>query len=286
MSDVTTVIEVGEANFASEVLERSKQVPVVVDFWAAWCGPCRTLGPVLEELAREDAGRWVLAKVDVDANPQLAQVFGIQGIPAVKAFVDGQPVDEFTGALPKNAVRQFLDRLVPSPGDDLPGRAEAAERAGDHEAAEALWGEALALNADDDTARLRRAQARAARGARREAREDLALVPEDSLLREEADQLAMVLGWADRVDERGGLDAVRARAGDAPEGAAARYDLGCALAVAGDFEGALAEFLEVVRLDRAFEDDAGRRGMVAVFGILGESPVTVEWRGRLSALLF
>ena len=123
------VVDVTEATFGTEVVERSRQVPVVIDLWAEWCAPCRQLGPVLERLAGEAAGTWVLAKVDVDANPRLAQALQVQGIPAVKAVVDGQIVAEFTGALPEAQVRQWLAQLVAPPAAQPAEPAEPAEPA-------------------------------------------------------------------------------------------------------------------------------------------------------------
>lgn len=131
-----TVLDVDEETFVEQVVERSRTVPVVVDFWAAWCGPCRSLGPVLERLADEADGSWVLAKVDVDANQSLASGFGVQGIPAVRAWKDGREVAEFVGALPETQVRQWLSQLGPSAADIEFQQAQDALEKGDEEAAE------------------------------------------------------------------------------------------------------------------------------------------------------
>ena len=139
-----SVIDVSEETFVSEVIERSRQVPVVVDFWAGWCGPCKTLGPVLERLAEEADGSWILAKVDVDANPGLAGAFGVQGIPAVRAFKGGREVAEFTWALPEPAVREWLGQLGPSPADIAYQEGATLESAGQLDAAAERYRQVLA----------------------------------------------------------------------------------------------------------------------------------------------
>jgi putative thioredoxin len=142
---VTNAIEVNEATFDQEVLERSRRAPVVVDFWAEWCEPCRALGPILERLAAEAGGSWSLAKVDVDASPMLAQTFGVRGIPSVKAFKDARPVAEFTGALPEPQVRDWLRVLGPSPADLEFDLGRQLEEAGDLTEAAARYKSVLNL---------------------------------------------------------------------------------------------------------------------------------------------
>jgi putative thioredoxin len=146
-------MDVTEATFQTEVLDRSHEVPVVIDFWAEWCGPCRMLTPILERLEAEAAGAWVLTKVNVDENPRLAQAFGVQGIPAVHAFKEGRPVAEFVGALPEDQVRQWLAQLGPSEADLSVSEGIRAEAAGDPEAASSAYRRALALEPANDEAR-------------------------------------------------------------------------------------------------------------------------------------
>ena len=143
VNDDVSVIEATDANFEDVVLQESERRPVVVDFWAAWCQPCRMIGPVLEELAQEYSGKFLLAKLDVDANPQASLAFRIQSIPAVMAFRDGRPVNEFIGAVPEASIRQFIESVLPSEADAVAAQAEEAERAGRLEEADRLYAQAL-----------------------------------------------------------------------------------------------------------------------------------------------
>src|SRR4051812_34093758 len=193
------VIDVGDADFVEKVIEESKRRPVVVDFWAEWCGPCRTLGPVLERVAEEHGGEFLLAKLDTDANPYVASQFRIQSIPNVWAFVDGRPVDQFIGAYPEPAVREFVARLLPSEADREAAEAVEAAESGDPESAEQGFREALEADPENRGARLGLGRILVARGDAAEARELLApLVPDP-----EADRLLAglrVAEWASLTD--------------------------------------------------------------------------------------
>lgn len=247
MSPEAAIFDVDEAEFEERVLERSRSLPVVVDFWADWCGPCKQLTPALERAASARAGKVELAKLDVDANQRLSQAFRIQGIPAVKAFRDGRVVAEFTGAIPPAEVERFFDSLVPSEADEL---AESGDEA-------ALW---RALELDPDHA-----------GARRELGRIL-------LRRGEADEAIELLDAAPGDFVADGLAARARLSGD--EDLAAAFDAWDA----GDAAGAL-ERLQAALPDPE-RQDLIRRVMVAIFTELGaDHPLAREHRRRLSASL-
>ena len=184
------VIEATDATFQKDVIEKSEQVPVVVDFWAPWCGPCRVIGPVLERLASEAGGAWVLAKVNTDENPELGRAWQITGIPAVKAFSKGRVVSQFVGAQPESRIRDFLKQIVPSESETLTRDGEKKRKAGRFEEAEAAFTTALERDRGSAPARLGLARLRADQGRTREALEMLDDVPPGTPERRDADSLA------------------------------------------------------------------------------------------------
>lgn len=279
-------IDVTESNFLQEVIEASHRFPVLVDFWAPWCGPCRSLGPILERLAAEYQGRFRLAKVNSDENQALAAQFGVRGIPNVKAVVDGQIVNEFTGALPESAVREFIDALLPSPAEPLRQEALAARARGEGDATRKLLLQAIHLDPRHEPARLDLIDVLLDAGDFAEAQRLLDEVAENAKDRGRIDSLAARLALARGA--AGGADeaALRARlAADAAD-LAARLALANLLALKQDYRAALEELLEIVRRDRAFEDDIGRKTMLQIFSLLGgDSDLVRDYRGRLSTAL-
>jgi putative thioredoxin len=285
MAPASHRIDVGDGDFEREVIARSRELPVVVDFWAAWCGPCRALGPILERLADEHAGAFVLAKLDVDRAPETAQRYGVRSIPLVLGFRDGEPVAEFLGAQPEAAVRKFLAKLLPTETDRL--AAEAAELlAGGHEnAAEERFRAALALEARHAQALLGLARILGARGEAGPAQELLERVVATGDVAKEAERLAAEL----RTRGEPGADPalLRERVNRNPDDAAARLALGRALAAAGKYEEALPELLAAVERDPELEEQGARRAMLDVFELLGrDHPLTLEFRSQLARALY
>ena len=262
------LIEVTDGTFAAAVLEESQVRPVVVDFWAEWCQPCRLIGPVLERLAQENQGQFLLAKLDVDSNPQVSAAFRIQSIPAVKAFRDGRLVNEFIGAIPEQSIRQWLGTILPTEADQLAAQAETAERDGQMGEAERLFRKAQSLDANHREANLGLGRLAAERGDLERARELLSALRPDP----EAERLLAAI----EVTEWGSA----ATNGQGPLANAERA------AAEGRFSDALEAFLREVRSGGEYRDDA-RDAMTKLFAVLGdEDPLVQDYRRKLAAALF
>lgn len=275
---VTSVIDVSAAEFPSAVLQTSHQVPVVVDLWAEWCGPCKTLGPVLERAAHEAGGRWLLAKVDVDANPEIAQQLGVQGIPTVVAFKDGKEANRFTGALPEAQVRQFIEGLLPSELDIAAERAEAMLDAGDTSAAREILQSVLAQDPTHEDAGLSLAGILVEDGDRQGALEVLSrLAPTEPVRQLQA--------YARLGDGNADLEALAAAAESGAPGD--RLAHARALAAAGEHTAAADALMSVIGDRVEPESEEAREVLLDLFELLGaEDPLVSETRRRLANGLY
>jgi len=277
------MIDASEADFQQSVIEESKKRLVLVDFWAPWCGPCRSLTPIIEKLAQEYAGRFLLARVNSDENQSLASQFGVRSIPNVKAFSDGKMVDEFAGAVPEGTVRQFIERLLPSPAEEQRHTAMQAYASGNADAALASLEAAQSLEPGNDNVRLDRAEILIDLGRSEDAEallEELApLVKMDSRV----EHLRALLTFSDSGEAGVSIDKLETQVSQDSTDLDARLALAKQCVAAKQFEPALNHLLEIIRTDRHFGEDAGRKTMLAVFELLGnEHPLTRQYRRLLA----
>ena len=281
--------EVTRANFDEAVLRASAQQPVLVDFWAPWCGPCRALSPILDRLAEAYAGRFTLAKLNTDEEPEIAARYGIRGIPNCKLFVDGKVADEFTGALPESALRDFLARALPSPAAPLVAQAQAQLAQGDARGALATLAAAEHAAPDDEDVLLTRVEALLAGndGAAAMAAVEALQARSGARAVRDARRLASLAARTALASGAGRDLPTLARAAAAmPVNCGAKLEYAKALAASGDYERALAELLAIVQTDRTFGDDAGRRTMLTIFDALPpDSDLVRRYRRELASAL-
>jgi putative thioredoxin len=279
-------IDVNEANFEKEVLQRSRQTPVVLDFTATWCGPCQELGPVLEKLAAEYAGRFTLAKIDIDRSQYLAMELGVQSVPAVFGVRDGRIVGQFVGALPEAQVRGFIEQLFPSAGEITYKKALELAASEPAKALELVDELAAAEPRNEDLAAFR-AGLLLTLGRYGEAKQAAEQVSEGSDRFADAQGILARLAFHEQAAAFGGLAACREAAAKEPADARARYRYGICLASEGEFAEALRELTAAAERDPALAQREAKEAMVRIFNLLGpESELADEYRGKLAALLY
>ena len=288
VKDVTT------QSFMADVVDASRDRPVIVDFWAPWCGPCKTLGPVIERVVADQGGKVTLAKMDIEKYPEIAGQMGIQSIPAVVAFVNGQPADAFMGAQPEAQVRAFVEKLasqVTTPEEDASAQmleaAKAMEANGDLAGAMNAFGRLAQANPGDLDALAGLGRIYVASGELSTARQLLDTIPADVQTGEPVAAFRLMLEQAEQAEALGDTGELKAKVDANPDDHQARFDYAVALNGRGQREEAAKELLHIVRADREWNDDGARKQLVEFFEAWGfKDPASQLGRRGLSSILF
>ncbi len=286
MSESPYIHNVGMQDFQQQVLEKSMQKPVLVDFWADWCAPCQQLAPILEKLADEYGGQFEVAKINADTEQELAAHFGIKSLPTMKLFFQGRIVDERTGLGGEADIRQMLDRHVVSESKQLTQAALVAYQQGQTQQALDLLNQALAKDPENQELKVQVAQLVYAEGDQDSATQLLDSLTEDGARLDGAIQLRAEIALAEQLKDLPSLDAIEARLAKDPRDLEALVFKSRHLTARGDYDNAMECLLEVMRVDRNYDEDAGRQGLLALFDLLGgEHPSVQKYRRKLFTLL-
>lgn len=281
----------GDASFMGDVIEASRETPVIVDFWAPWCGPCKTLAPALEKAVRAAKGKVKLVKINIDENPAVAGQLGVRSIPAVYAFNQGRPVDGFMGAVPESQIKLFVDRLTGGAADSdveaLLAQAAESVTLGDMGGAAQSYAAVLQLDPENVKAIAGLARAYLSIGQAEEAKQLLAMVPPDKANDPEIAGVQAALELAAQAPETSELAALSQKVSSEPTNLEARFELANALAARGDLHDAVAHLLSIIETQRDWNEDAARKQLLKIFEAAGPaSEIAKQGRRKLSALLF
>lgn len=287
MANSSYVVDVTAENFDRIVLEGSRRQPVLVDYWAEWCAPCRMLAPILDALADELGGKLLVAKINTEEQRELAARYGIRSLPTVKLFKGGRPVDEFLGALPESEIRAFLDRHLERKSDQLLLQAETLLARGETEAAAELVAQARSADPDNPRTRIADARVKVRLGDFAAAEKTLDALPLDRQGDPEVQALRARMLFGQAVRDAPGMEQLRQRLAADPDDSEARYQLAARQVVTEDYAAALEGFYTLLRKDRRYGDDAARKAMLQVFELLGGSGDLVSrYRAKMMSALF
>jgi putative thioredoxin len=287
MTTNTAIVTIDETNFATEVLEKSHDVPVLADFWADWCSPCQMLLPILSELATEYQGQFILAKINSDEQTALARKYNVRSLPTLKLFRDGEVVEEIVGAQPESVFRQLIDKYIKRASDKLRPRALMLSDTGDHAAAIELLEQALASEADHSP--LQADFLRVLLNAHEYERAETLLhsLPANIQSDDEFKALASQLHYSKMLNDAPNLSDLEQQINQNPDDLNSLYQLALRQMQTGAYQAAMDNFLNLMRKNRQFGDDAGRKGMLAVFELLDKgNPLLNQYRSKLSSLLY
>ena len=286
MSKSAYVHDVGAQDFQALVIENSYKQPVLVDFWADWCEPCKSLGPVLSKLAEEYNGKFILAKVDTEKEPELAAHFGIKSLPTMKVIFNGQIAGERVGAIPESEIRALIDPLIVSESDKVMEAAMLAQNEGRTQDALDLMNQALANDPTNLDLKINIAKLVVVQGDMKSAMALLESLSEEDSKNEEVVKLQAKINLASKIEGLPPIEQIEKRLADNPEDLQALLDKSQHLSASGYYEEAMEMLLQIVTIDRKFQDDAGRKGLLALFDMLGGEQTAVQnYRRKLFTLL-
>ncbi len=286
MSESAYIHNVGAQDFQALVIENSYKQPVLVDFWAEWCGPCKSLAPVLAKLAEEYNGKFILAKVDTEKEQELATHFGIKSLPTMKVIFNGQIAGERVGAVPESEIRALIDPLIISESDKVMEAAMVAHNEGRTQDALDLMNQALAHDPDNVDLKINIAKLVAAEGDMQSASALLDSLSEEESKNDEAVKLRAKINFAKQLEGLLTTEQIESRLAENPEDLEALLDKSHHLSASGLYEEAMETLIQIMTIDRKFQDDAGRKGLLALFDMLGgEQEAVQKYRRKLFTLL-
>ncbi|MDH5692391.1 MAG: thioredoxin [Gammaproteobacteria bacterium] len=282
MSESPYIFDVSSQEFTQKVIEKSKETPVIVDFWASWCNPCKILMPILAKLAEEYQGAFILAKVDTDRQQELAAQQGVRSLPTVRAYKFGVPVDEFMGAMPEGDVRSFIDSNLITELDKTYQTAAQSLKSGDVDTAEDMFSKLYETESSNKQAAIGMALVHIARQRFEQAKDLLTHLPINFLEDEDVQALLSRIEFGAAITGAPSKSQLEAKA----ENSEQRYQLGAYYVLDGDYENALASFLAVLQTDKNYKEGAARTAMVSIFKILGNGgPIVNRYRAKMASLL-